>query len=149
MTDEQMLAKYGYDKEPWVARPYRLNSGNEWSAEERHGIQGDPMFGSTFNPRPECIPSRFDHRFMAEPFARVADDWRCAFCGVHREDHGRPEVNPILSAFRRDADIFAAEFRKQHLLVYLDSFDVINGLSDATPEQVSFARKVLTRLAAL
>lgn len=144
MTDEQLLAKYGYDKEPWVAVALSGEALEvRFDEPERYGYQ------TRFAPRPECVPSRFDHRFTQEEFAVVADDWRCAFCGVRREEHGRIRVNPILSAFR----VYSERWTTTPLTMLAKGYEQqvfdIASLLNATPDQLEFARAVLTRLANL
>lgn len=177
MSDDQILAKYGHDKQPWID-PL---SGSRWAVRS--------FTFDTLDPRPECIPS-------PDPLPWAwGDDWgvanRFTTFAACDEDHEvnqsstsdfgdwqsynprpwgsftpdpefvRSPVNPILSAFRdalRSEHIGQATPRYLRCLAdYPASNDPIANVQrvevdyssfvTATAEQVDSARVILERLA--
>lgn len=151
MTDELILAKYGYDKEPWID-PTNPDG-------QRFATGGEIRFGRTviqrtFAPRPERIPSRdpfplewAGHRYPMALAPQLPDNSEFA----PRPEFARPPVNPVLSAFRDLADEAPnqpfAPFIANTIAEFERFPDAVDW--DGTPDQVEFARKVLTRLAAV
>lgn len=126
MTDEQMLAKYGYDKHPWLKYP---------QGTQRDSVALDT--NSRFDPRPECIPSRDPFPFIRrDGQRRPARQWPDDRFDPNPE-FARPPVNLILAAFRDDPTLWFASVRD------------IGFAMGCTPDQIDFASKVLTRLAKL
>lgn len=142
MTDEQLAARW--DKHPWI--------------DSRNTRWANPKPDCLFAPRPECIPSR--DRWPYETNLGTHGDLATAQrLGIEvrfnpRPEFARPPVNPILSAFRDEQRMYSVmgdEDGQLHDYIFLldGGWDVadIGGLPSATPVQVEFARKVLTRLA--
>lgn len=125
-TDEQLAAKW--DPKPWrnVDTGERSDNGNP-----------DGRIGTryTFDPRPECIPSRIWDDTDPDGFVR------------YRPEAVRPPVNPILVAFR----LFVARHTGMRLPGAAEDWLAFGDPAEdgATPEQLDHARKVLTRLATL
>jgi hypothetical protein len=130
MTDEQILDKYDYDREPYAR--------DGWRADEAHaqpdyepGVFGKMIDSSrwTYDPRPECIPSRY----RPETSERVP----------------RLPVNPILS-WMRNATRQPWSVSARHILAEWPSTvgaAVATGIMpNPTSAETDFARKVLTRL---
>lgn len=147
MSDEQMLARYGYDKNPWET----VYSGTPFPVLSRHA---EFVAGTAYNPRPECIPSPDPKPWidgysgtewfrLAKP--RHSDEFKPRPWGSFTPDPEfvRPPVNPILSAFRDDLAFHKGEER-----VVLQTY-LYGPMHAYTDEQVDDARKVLTRLARL
>lgn len=154
MSDEQMLAKYGYDKEPW-----EQSDGQRFSYAQVSQGHGYPV---SLNPRPECIPSRYVAYLTLGSYSRIWrgialdwDDacdragkanpkWNVHTCGTDVENV-RPPVNPILAEFRRSAPWDVAEAARVEAEWLRAPAHPVP--ADATPQQVADARKVLERLA--
>lgn len=167
MSDAQMLAKYGYDKEPW-----EQSDGQRFSYAQVSQGHGYPV---SLNPRPERIPSIDQYPLIRNDGARVSEygarEWRYNFpeftytfkprtqaelqaLEVPQKEHVRPEVNQILSAFRgstmQDFATWSWGF---------GTYDTFGGYTTwnnpgsefhcftlTTPEQVDAARRILSRL---
>lgn len=146
MSDEQMLAKYGYDKEPWVS--WSFKSGDEFRLSEEPTNRP-----SRFAPRPQCIPSR-DHmpwvfNYSGNRYSHIDPlldkDWSFS----PRAEFARPEVNPILTELRNLLVRFPDYPFALHVANVIEDMETIDGLHYATPDQVESALKVLTPLAAV
>jgi hypothetical protein len=150
MSDEQMLAKYGYDKEPWV------DSNGVRYVEAPFGHDTGEWF--ELQPRPECIPSRdpLPWQIIAPDLIpyRTDDpsDVPASFIITWkpRPEFARPPVNPILAAFRDSTgwpdfgaklDAIRYALRKPGKMLWGRQW------TEATTQQIADARRVLERLA--
>lgn len=150
MSDEQMQTKYGYDKEQRMI--------DSWPN------SGPPAFPPA---RPECIPSPdplpWTWGNVETPVGYVrqswSDHWHRGFkprpWGTFTPDPEfvRPEVNPILSAFREDnsdLEMWDLAFRQFAIFggytTWLAPDHAFYSFTVATEQQVESARRVLTRL---
>lgn len=176
MSDEQMLAKYGYDKKPWLSASGRRAAKSIWD-------------GDTLAPRPEYIPSR-------DPMPWVhLDQYGCdgklrwaTYPGNGHACRWAPRPWSVLYAFGiRRPEFCAHEFATRSLTPYIvaclwcdveeefarplvnpilsafrDDWDgtindlhewrftlhlATHGFVDSTLEQITDARKVLDRFA--
>lgn len=147
MSDEQMLAKYGYDKEPWQ----NVRNGERFATRE-----AGAGLDLTFAPRPECIPAPDPKPWTTQPwgtgnrFARQSSvtSWHYSPrpWGYFTPDpeFARPDVNPILSAFRDDHQGFAVKLKNYIWMLERSYLYPVQGY---TREQVDSALVVLERLA--
>lgn len=154
MSDEQILAKYGYDKEPWVSLTGNMTPPARFA---------DAVEFSEYFPRPECIPSpdplpfvdTWGHRHADWGWVRIhVLDYRLFYAFKPRPwgtfapdpEFVRSEVNPILSAFRDDHQGFAVKLKNYIWMLERNYLYPVRGY---TPEQVVSARVILERLARL
>jgi hypothetical protein len=144
MSDEQMLAKYGYDKEPWL-----------WPDGSRtHSLFSENGVRATLSPRPKCIPSRdpwpYETNLGTRGDLATALRLRVEVRFASRREYRRPEVNPILSAFRDDWGL-SIYGNTGLTAVWIAALTKRSAKRDfhATPEQVDSARVILERLARL
>jgi hypothetical protein len=129
-TDEQLAARW--DKEPYVSNGRRFATHDEALTDAWH----NGNHGIYFDPRPECIPSRWRTEVTSDGYGPN---------GYPRVRIPRPPVNPILVEYREDS---YPELHR-YPAVWLADLIEQRGPRAFTPEQIDHARKVLTRLAAL
>jgi hypothetical protein len=164
MTDAQLQAKYGYDKEPYIrtyngTAPRRIAAECAAQTEARYENGFGEIVVTRFAPRPECIPSYW--RWSSGELSSEAEMDAFSSAAYLYVDRGkRPPVNPILSAFRddwqgQDDDEFRA-MSSGHWLSATKGQPIESGSwcqeyypPDAAPAQIEHARAVLQRLAAL
>jgi hypothetical protein len=140
------VARHGvrFDKEPWVIRGTRVRT----AIEHFDGKETDYL------PRPECIPSPdplpWQNDFDNTRLPRYPESSDINWFFVPRPwgtftpdpEFVRSEVNPILSQFRDRRKKYPSESILNAGAIRL----AIGHITNATPEQVESARKVLSRL---